>query len=134
MFHSKHSSFCVVIKSSSQVSQVPRMQRNAQQDLKCGRLLYFATLADQMISLGGISPITPNDIPLTNNHVQHCGHDTSGKILFTTCTSGQVVSPRQSELSSGKCISLVYQERQLSCRVVQCKWTSCLDPTDKVVE
>ena len=42
------------------------------------------------------------------SHVQYCRHDTSGKILFTTCTSGQVVSTRQSELSSGKCISLVY--------------------------
>ena len=54
-----------------------------------------------------------------SSHVQYCRHDTSGKILFTTCTSGQVVSTRQSELSSGKCISLVYQERELSCRVVQ---------------
>ena len=42
------------------------------------------------------------------SHVQYCRHDTSGKILSTTCTSGQVVSTRQTELSSGNCISLVY--------------------------
>ena len=49
-----------------------------------------------------------------HSHVQYCRHDTSGKILFTTCTSGQivatreVVSTRQTELSSGKCIALVH--------------------------
>ena len=53
------------------------------------------------------------------NYVQYCRHDTSGKIRFTTCTSGQVVSTGQTELSSGKCISLVYKGRQLSCRVVR---------------
>ena len=42
-----------------------------------------------------------------SSHVQYCQHDTRGKILFTICTSGQVVATRHTELSSGKCISLV---------------------------
>ena len=32
------------------------------------------------------------------SHAQYCRHDTSGKMLFTTCTSGQVVSTRQTGL------------------------------------
>ena len=32
-----------------------------------------------------------NVVTVLTNYVQYCRHDTSGKILFTTCTSGQVV-------------------------------------------
>ena len=44
--------------------------------------------------------------PYIDIHVHNCRQDTSEKILFTTCTSGQVDSTRQTELSSGKCISI----------------------------
>ena len=39
-----------------------------------------------------------NPMVLRSSRVQYCRHDRSGKILFTTCTSGQVVSTRHTEL------------------------------------